>query len=210
MSTIAQRILAARKRTGKTQKEVAEQLGTTYQSYAQYERGTRNPKYGTIEKLAKALNCDISELLTPHEESEMIINSLIERLKDGRIVEEPGSSIDEDDFSDAFDEHEQSGILVQRYTDYVAKHPYLFQAIRDIGIELKIVDWHRIQIRYRDDETTARISELLDDLELLESLIQDKIKRMFCDYYGIQFSEPDTVEKEHEEDEIEDDADSDS
>lgn len=69
------------KKAGLTQKEVADKLGITYQSYGQYERGLRKPKYETVEKFAKALNFDISELLTPAEESEMIIDGLLDEFE---------------------------------------------------------------------------------------------------------------------------------
>lgn len=67
-----------RKQKRLTQKELGSRLGVSASMVAQYENNLRNPKYGTVEKIAKALECDISELLTPHEESEMIINQLLE------------------------------------------------------------------------------------------------------------------------------------
>lgn len=200
MLTIAQRLVAARKKAGKTQKEVAEQLGTTYQAYAQYERGIRNPKYSTLEKLANALNCDISELVDSKEEAELIIASLLDRLKGGRVQSDPESSIDEDDFVDAFDEHEQPGIIVQRYTKFVTTHSYMMQIIQKIGIELRIIDWRQISISYNDVETEARISELQSGLESLESRFEDSVKSMFHDYYGFNFPETKDSDNDEEED----------
>ena len=55
--TIGERIKAARKKAGMTQKEVSEKLGISYQAYAQWELGTRNPKMINIEKIAKAIGC---------------------------------------------------------------------------------------------------------------------------------------------------------
>ena len=77
---LAEKLKLMRKKAGLTQKEVADKLGITYQSYGQYERGLRNPKYESIQKIASALNCDISEVLTPDEEREMIIDELVENL----------------------------------------------------------------------------------------------------------------------------------
>ena len=56
---LAEKLKSMRKKAGLTQKEVADKLGITYQSYGQYERGLRKPKYETVEKFAKALNFDI-------------------------------------------------------------------------------------------------------------------------------------------------------
>lgn len=81
----AEKLKSTRKKAGLTQKEIADKLGITYQSYGQYERGVRKPKYETIQKISNALGCDISSLLTPAEESKMIIDGLIDEL-DSRAV----------------------------------------------------------------------------------------------------------------------------
>ena len=77
---LAEKLKLMRKKAGLTQKEVADKLGITYQSYGQYERGLRNPKYTSIEKIASALNCDISEILTPAEAEKMFIGELVEKI----------------------------------------------------------------------------------------------------------------------------------
>lgn len=76
----AEKLRSTRKKAGLTQREIADKLGITYQSYGQYERGVRKPKYETIQKISNALGCDISSLLTPAEESKMIIDGLIDEL----------------------------------------------------------------------------------------------------------------------------------
>lgn len=80
---LAEKIRLMRKKAGLTQKEVADKLGITYQSYGQYERGVRKPKYESIQRLATVLNCDIAEFLTPAEEKEMFIGELAENLLSG-------------------------------------------------------------------------------------------------------------------------------
>ena len=59
-----------RKKIGITQKELGQLVGMTYQQIAQYERGTRNPKKETIEKIAKALKIDPYSLYSFDIESE--------------------------------------------------------------------------------------------------------------------------------------------
>jgi len=61
--TTGQRIKAARKRAGLTQKELGERLGITYQTVAQWENDLRNPKYDTLERLADALDVPLEVLL---------------------------------------------------------------------------------------------------------------------------------------------------
>ena len=62
--TTGQLIKAARKKAGMTQAELASKLGVPYQSVSQWERDTRNPKYGTIKRIAAALGIDAVLLTT--------------------------------------------------------------------------------------------------------------------------------------------------
>lgn len=61
--TTGQRIKAARKATGMTQKELGDKLGLSFQSIAQWENDLRNPKYETLERLADALDIPVEVLL---------------------------------------------------------------------------------------------------------------------------------------------------
>ena len=61
--TTGQRIKAARKKAGLTQKELGERLGITYQTLAQWENDLRNPKYDTLKRIAAALNVPIYDLM---------------------------------------------------------------------------------------------------------------------------------------------------
>ena len=53
---IGKRIRDARKAAGLTQEELAERIGTSSVAVAQWETGRRNPKMGTVSKLAAALD----------------------------------------------------------------------------------------------------------------------------------------------------------
>lgn len=53
--TRGQRIKAARKNSGLTQKELGSRLGVAYQTVAQWENDLRNPKYETVQRIADAL-----------------------------------------------------------------------------------------------------------------------------------------------------------
>lgn len=61
--SVSDRIKAARKASGLTQKELGVRMGVSDASIAQYESGERNPKYETLCRLANALEIKVSELL---------------------------------------------------------------------------------------------------------------------------------------------------
>lgn len=77
---IGQRIKAMRKEAGLTQAQLAQSVGLSTIAIRQYESGVRCPKYETVEKIAKAMKCDISSLLSTSEEATMIIDELIKKL----------------------------------------------------------------------------------------------------------------------------------
>lgn len=54
--TTGQRIKAARKNAGLTQKELGQKLGVAYQTLAQWENDLRNPKPETLRRIANALD----------------------------------------------------------------------------------------------------------------------------------------------------------
>lgn len=60
--TVAERIKAARKSLGITQKTLGERLGVTQATIQQYESGKRKPKTETLIRIAKALNIQLREL----------------------------------------------------------------------------------------------------------------------------------------------------
>lgn len=61
--TTGQRIKAARKKAGLTQKELGERMGQSFQSIAQWENDLRNPKLETLQRIANALEVSIYELI---------------------------------------------------------------------------------------------------------------------------------------------------
>ena len=58
----SQLLKSIRMEKGFSQKEIAEKLGVSQPSYAQYEPGKRNPKAETIKKIADALGVSIEEI----------------------------------------------------------------------------------------------------------------------------------------------------
>lgn len=65
--TIGERIKAARKNAGMTQKQLGELAGIAEPTIRRYELGKLNPKFETLAKIAEALKvnpADIDERLT--------------------------------------------------------------------------------------------------------------------------------------------------
>ena len=60
--TIGERIKAARKKAGLTQKQLGEKMGISYQAVAQWENDLRNPKIETLRAIANALGVPVSDL----------------------------------------------------------------------------------------------------------------------------------------------------
>ncbi len=61
--TVGEKIRAARKAAGLTQKELAEKMKISYQNLAQWETGKRNPKLENIAKIADALDMSVDDIL---------------------------------------------------------------------------------------------------------------------------------------------------
>lgn len=64
--TTGERIKAARKRAGMTQQDLADRLKISYVGVSQWESGRRNPKKGTLERIAEILNVPLSSLTGTH------------------------------------------------------------------------------------------------------------------------------------------------
>lgn len=68
-ATFGQRLKELRLARGLNQEDLAAQAGVDRTYISQAERGVRNPTLGTMTKLAKALDVDVTELLTLQAES---------------------------------------------------------------------------------------------------------------------------------------------
>lgn len=68
--TTGELIRDARKKKGLTQKELGDLLGITAVGIAQWENGFRNPRLDTRQKLAKALDIDVTTLMSDTEKED--------------------------------------------------------------------------------------------------------------------------------------------
>ena len=62
--TTGELIKKARVHAGLTQKELSDRIGVSYQMIQTWENNRRNPKIESLQKIAEALNIDVSEFLT--------------------------------------------------------------------------------------------------------------------------------------------------
>lgn len=82
--TIGERIKQTRKAKGLTQKELAETAEITVAAISRYESGDREPKAGSLIKIAEAFGVPVSELLgeprqtTPYDHTDSRLNQLME------------------------------------------------------------------------------------------------------------------------------------
>lgn len=81
MMTIGNRLLAARKRLGMTQAEVAERAGLSDRTYADIERGNANMRVETLLRICQALGVAPDDLLVERDTAPALSESeLIQRL----------------------------------------------------------------------------------------------------------------------------------
>lgn len=91
--TTGEKIRAARKRAGLTQKELAEKLGVTGSLIGIYETDRRKPKNDTLDRIASALGVPFVELLSD-EDSERIDRLTSEIKAYNKALEISSQSID--------------------------------------------------------------------------------------------------------------------
>lgn len=90
--TTGERIKAARKAAGMTQKELGEKMGLSFQSIAQWENDLRKPKFDTIERIAAVLGVMPWDLLPEEKLGAAIAAHVIKKAgltvkdKDGNIL----------------------------------------------------------------------------------------------------------------------------
>ena len=68
--TTGELIREARKKKGLTQRELGELLGMSDVGVAQWEKGLRNPRLETRQRIAKALDIDVTALMSDSEKED--------------------------------------------------------------------------------------------------------------------------------------------
>ncbi len=75
------RIVQWRKIKGLTQEELANKCNTTQQTIAKIEQGSVDPKLSTLQKIADALECELSDLFYNRKEFALDVNSVVKKLE---------------------------------------------------------------------------------------------------------------------------------
>ena len=176
---LAEKLKLMRKKAGLTQKEVADKLGITYQSYGQYERGLRNPKYESIQKIASALNCDISEVLTPDEEREMIIDELVENL----LSKEKNTQTKE----------ETKQLTDEEYAVYLMnlliEHAALLSIFASGGYSIRFETLDQVTIMHDSHTKSMTTNDFLEQFKKLYDTLNDTFDH--CEILNLQDSNKD-------------------
>ena len=63
IDNIGSSIKEYRQKKNWTQKQLADAIGVSYQQISQYERGERNPKIETLQKIVDALDCNLMDII---------------------------------------------------------------------------------------------------------------------------------------------------
>ena len=77
VNNIGSRIRLARRQAGLTQARLATRMNTSFQTISQWERGDRNPGIKTLRRIARAIGCDLFDLIgetSPEGSSETAIS----------------------------------------------------------------------------------------------------------------------------------------
>ena len=81
--TLSERIKAVRKRSGRSQRDVARMMGVSQQSYQEFEVNAGNSKISTISRFCNEMKIDVAFLLSDIPISNMaIFDCLLKTLKD--------------------------------------------------------------------------------------------------------------------------------
>ncbi len=77
----------ARRRAGLTQAQLAERLATTQSTIARWERGGRDPSFGTLEQIIKACGLAMSIRMGPRDDHDLGLALLTDDLTPGERIE---------------------------------------------------------------------------------------------------------------------------
>jgi transcriptional regulator with XRE-family HTH domain len=128
--TTGQRIREARKSVNISQLELGERLGVSQAMIAQYENGTRNPKFETLQKIASALEIDVTELLQPLKVTEIDLGDGLKQRKEihgengEKLTPEKEEAINKGLLLDSFDKLNDKGQQkAVAYVELLAGHP---------------------------------------------------------------------------------------
>lgn len=90
------RIKERRKYLGMTQEDLASKTNLSVMSIRRYESGDRTPTLDAVERIASALQCELSDLATTAEEGQLTINKVKQLFDDSAKADQKRQKAAED------------------------------------------------------------------------------------------------------------------
>lgn len=127
---ISDRLKMARIKANMTKADMARKLGMAYSTYDGYETGYREPKFETLQKIASALEIDVTELLQPLKVTEIDLGDGLKQRKEihgepgNKLTPEKEEAINKGLLLDSFDKLNDKGQQkAVAYVELLAGHP---------------------------------------------------------------------------------------
>ncbi|MCI8484405.1 MAG: helix-turn-helix transcriptional regulator [Lachnospiraceae bacterium] len=87
--TVGKKIAALRKEKNKTQMELADEMGVSYQAVSNWERGNSMPDISKLPQLSLILGCSVDEILGESKEAELVEHVIDGTQKEYMVEENP-------------------------------------------------------------------------------------------------------------------------
>ena len=162
-----------RQQKGMTQAQLAAAVGTTSQNISQYERGVRNPKIETLQRIATALGEDVIAFIPTQHENPKEYAKLEPYLTD--VQKSFLAELDEEFLQDLIDEAEDEW-FEQKHRLYVAFYK-LNEAGRQKALE-RIEELAEIS-KYQDLTQMKAIEELEAQRKAEEDQMKEKEDQLY-------------------------------
>ena len=127
---ISDRLKMARIKANMTKADMARKLEMAYSTYDGYETGYREPKFETLQKIASALEIDVTELLQPLKVTEIDLGDGLKQRKEihgepgNKLTPEKEEAINKGLLLDSFDKLNDKGQQkAVAYVELLAGHP---------------------------------------------------------------------------------------
>ena len=135
--TTGEKIRIARTKAGLSQGELADRLDVTRSLIGQYERGVRNPKPSTLQRIADALGISVTELLP--ESADQTPEEAVDQFVRARIAEaakNPGIILDYNPAADMYYFDTRGPVSFDHFAEDFSKRnvlPHLLKAFYRTG-----------------------------------------------------------------------------
>lgn len=166
-------IKLVRQRKGMTQSQLAAAVGTTSQNISQYERGVRNPKIETLQRIAAALGVDVTAFIPTQRENPQEYAKLEPHLTN--VQKSFLAELDEEFLQDLMDEAEDEW-YEQNHRLYVAFYK-LNESGRQKALE-RIEELAEIS-KYQDLAQMNAIEELEAQRKAAEDQMKEKEDQLY-------------------------------